>query len=246
MIDFISEWIFNLAAVGILLVLIDILAPSGKSKKVINLVSGLILILTIVQPFFNLLYSDIGFNELYDQNNEYVEAIMDETGKFASVISDNFDAEELKEKQSRQIINIYGKRIAENIGKMIMEVEEFQKVEVDLIIDEDYDSHDYGKIKKIYVNAYLSDTVNEESDGRYKTDVKIEKIEEVRIDPINKNSDSISNRNDDNDILLNTNNRTFDNRRDKMDAELVKKLEEKVILATGVGKENTIVSVIRR
>lgn len=246
MIDFIREWIFNLAAVGILLVLIDILAPSGKSKKVINLVSGLILILTIVQPFFNLLYSDIGFNELYDQNNEYVEAIMDETGKFASVISDNFDAEELKEKQSRQIINIYGKRIAENIRKMIMEVEEFQKVEVDLIIDEDYDSHDYGKIKKIYVNAYLSDTVNEESDGRYKTDVKIEKIEEVRIDPINKNSDSISNRNDDNDILLNTNNRTFDNRRDKMDAELVKKLEEKVILATGVRKENTIVSVIRR
>ena len=33
MIDFLKEWVLNLASLGIFLVLIDILAPSGKSKK---------------------------------------------------------------------------------------------------------------------------------------------------------------------------------------------------------------------
>jgi stage III sporulation protein AF len=81
MINFFREWIFNLAAVSIVLVLINTLAPTGKSKKVIDLVSGFILILTIVQPFFNLFLSNFNLDEIYDQNDRYLNAIITETGK---------------------------------------------------------------------------------------------------------------------------------------------------------------------
>lgn len=276
MINFFREWIFNLAAVSIVLVLINTLAPTGKSKKVIDLVSGFILILTIVQPFFNLFLSNFNLDEIYDQNDRYLNAIITETGKLGENATENFNADELKEKQNKQIINIYSKKLAENIHKLVMEVEKFQKAEVELIINEDYNSRNYGEIKKIYVNAYLPEVTKANDEAKNKIGVNIKRIEEVRIYPINgnnnpgnndsNNNDNNSNNNNINNYNYNTkadyqnnannndrnaydngsntnNNDRENNDRVTLKENLVEKIKDKVSLATGVKKDNIIVTI---
>ena len=245
MISFLKEWVFNLAAMGIFLILIDILAPAGKSKKVISLVSGFILILTIIQPFFNWFRSNINFGEIYDQNNNYIEAIMATAETSGANSAQSFSAIELKERQNKQIINIYSQKLADNIRKIVMEVENFQKVDVDLIINEDYSSWNYGEIKKIYINAYLYKMRSEDEGGKSKISINIDRIEEVKIEPINNignSSEYSSNLKDEYNKQTNYDNLENDNHKNM--EELAKKIKEKVSLSTGVMKENIVVSVL--
>jgi stage III sporulation protein AF len=48
-------------------------------------------------------------------------------------------------------MNVYRKRVIDKIQKSILEVDEFKEVNADVIINEDYNSQNYGEIKKIYV-----------------------------------------------------------------------------------------------
>jgi stage III sporulation protein AF len=53
MIEFLKSWVLNIATIAILLVLIEILIPSGKTKKLVNLISGFLLLITIIQPYIS-------------------------------------------------------------------------------------------------------------------------------------------------------------------------------------------------
>ncbi|HHV96206.1 MAG TPA: stage III sporulation protein AF [Clostridiaceae bacterium] len=263
MIDFLKEWVLNLASLGIFLVLIDILAPSGKSKKVINMVSGFILVLAIIQPFLNWIFSNVNFSELYDQNNEYIEAIMGETEKSIADTQGNFSAAELKEKQNKQIIIIYSQKLADRIRKIVMEVENFQRVDVDLIINEDYNSWNYGEIKKIYINAYMYKAEEENKGGRSNINISIEKIEEVKIDSVNigdglnnddtySGNDNHSNNSSSKGKSINqTSYANYENAMMKSmedlirTEELTEKIKDKVSSAMGVLKKNIVVYIIQ-
>jgi len=239
MIDFLKEWVLSLAAVGIFLVLVEILAPSGKSKKFINLVSGFILILTMVQPFFQLFFNDIIFNELYIQGDNYVESIIGKSEEINENTIENSNGAQLKKKQNMQIIGIYRKRIIDKIQKLVLEVDEFQDVKSDIIINEDYNSQNYGEIKRIYVVAYLSKVIAKGEEGKSNLNINIEKVEEIRIDG-KKTDNEANNNNSSSDSSLTNNHSIATNNIEK---ELIGKIEEKISLAFGLEKDNIIISI---
>ena len=231
MINFFKEWVYNLAAVSIILILTDILLPSGKSKKFINLIKGFILILTIVQPFFNLFFSDIDLNEIFTRSNKYVDAIDEEYGEIRNDTNNDLNAAELKKKQSTQIMNVYRKRVIDKIQKSILEVDEFKEVNADVIINEDYNSQNYGEIKKIYVYVYLPEKINKSEEEKNPIDVKIKKIEEVRI-----NETRISKTRIDEKRVSDTENK---------DLEFIGRIERKINQVFGLEKENIVVKIRR-
>ena len=44
MIEFIKNWVVNTVTIVMLIILIEMLIPSGKMKKIVNLVTGFILV----------------------------------------------------------------------------------------------------------------------------------------------------------------------------------------------------------
>jgi len=50
MIGFLKGWIGNIVTVTVIMVIIELLLPSGKTKKFINVVSGLIILAVMMNP----------------------------------------------------------------------------------------------------------------------------------------------------------------------------------------------------
>jgi stage III sporulation protein AF len=56
---FLKEWILNIVTLSIFIILIEILIPSGKIKKVVNLVTGFILVIALINPILSLFKMDM-------------------------------------------------------------------------------------------------------------------------------------------------------------------------------------------
>lgn len=257
MIDFLNEWILNIAAVAIILVLVEILMPPGKNKKIINLVSGFILILTIIQPFFRFLNKDISFKEVYAQSNIYAESIFGEAGNAGinREPSGGINAEKIREKQTTEITNIYRKKVIDEIERLVLSMDEFLDVKADLIINEDSKSYDYGGIKMIYVTVYLPNEEIKVRDEHENLNINIKQIEEIKVSPTKsekdeKNENGENGENDENykndENSKDDEKNTYyegDGESDRKRLKLIKRLEEKISLAFRLEKENIIISI---
>lgn len=146
MIEFLKSWILNIATIAVLLILIEILIPSGKTKKLVNLVSGFILLITIIQPFLKFLWKSNELNWINELNwsNEI-------NSSFNSLANIDITKEEFREEQVKQIIRVYKKRIEGQIKEIAKEVEGVENVEADIILNEDFSSQRFGEIKRVYV-----------------------------------------------------------------------------------------------
>ncbi|HOJ09110.1 MAG TPA: stage III sporulation protein AF [Clostridiales bacterium] len=218
MIEFLKEWVLSVTVVSILLILVEILLPSGKTKKFVNLVSGFILILTIVQPFFSKVFSNIDLDELFNRNNSYISAI-------AQVSADK-DSKKLKEKQSAQILSIYMQRVNERIVELAEEIDGVKEAASEVIVNEDYNSQYYGEIKKIYVYVYLKLKNKDKPQNRIAPDVNIEKIRDIKI---REGDETVI---EDEKSVIND-----------LNVELVKKLQGKIAGEFSIDIENIIISV---
>lgn len=54
MLEFLRSWIINIVTISLILILFEIIVPSGKIKKIITLVSGFVLLIAVVNPFLQL------------------------------------------------------------------------------------------------------------------------------------------------------------------------------------------------
>ncbi|HEX9058715.1 MAG TPA: stage III sporulation protein AF [Clostridia bacterium] len=139
MIDFLKSWVMNISALVILLVLFEIILPSGKIKKFINLVTGFVLIIAIVTPILKL----SGYNADITSFR-----IMDSNFLDKKELSRN--ADELKSEQIKEVTDIYRKNVIGRIEEELKD-EGFKGVKADLIINEDYKNKSYGEIKRVYI-----------------------------------------------------------------------------------------------
>ncbi|MCX7747497.1 MAG: stage III sporulation protein AF [Clostridia bacterium] len=161
MIEFLKGWVLNIVTVVMLVVLLEILIPSGKFKKYINLVTGFILIITIINPFLSFFRNKTELKELQFVTSSKLER---------ETIEQN--SKVLKQKQMKQITAVYKSKIINQIEESVKEASGYKGAEAEVEINEDYTSKNFGEVKKVYLKLTPKDTKN-----AVKQVVKVEKIE---------------------------------------------------------------------
>ncbi|GAE87649.1 stage III sporulation protein AF [Acetivibrio straminisolvens] len=143
MIEFLKNWVLNIVTLVVFIMLIEMLIPSGKLKKIVNLVTGFILVIGLINPLLELIGRRIDLTEFQMAGSNYIDK------KEVKI-----NSEVLEERQIRQITNVYREKIISQLKSITQDIEGIREAEADVIINEDYTSERFGEVKKVYL--YLS------------------------------------------------------------------------------------------
>lgn len=156
MTDFIRQWVINIVALVLFIVIIEMLLPKGKMKKYASIATGTIMIITIISPLLELSGKDFSFVGAQAAGNNMISRIEIEN-----------NSRLMEQEQMEQIIEVYRADIIEQIEHNAQEVEGVRDVKADIIINEDAQSEDFGMIRRAYLSITLEegDSSPEEGDG---------------------------------------------------------------------------------
>lgn len=140
MLEFLRHWIINIVTISIILILFEIVVPSGKIKKIITLVSGFILLIAVVSPLIKLKDKSFDLNEAMLSDSYYIDRKEVETGSRL-----------LEETQARQISEVYKRKLAARIEEETNKLEGVTGSRAQVVVNEDYNSEKFGEISKISV-----------------------------------------------------------------------------------------------
>lgn len=132
--DFLTEWITNILLFILLAVVVELLLPQTSLQKYVKMVIGLLLITIILSPIFKLFSSDIedllkSATSIFDQNtNTNIENSIEN------------QKVEIQAEQNAYILEQTAVQLAEMTEKELMEQFDYQFSEVELVIDEDYET----------------------------------------------------------------------------------------------------------
>jgi stage III sporulation protein AF len=160
MIDFIKDWVLNIVTLVIFIIIIEMLVPSGRMKKYAGLVTGFVLIIAIINPFLGLLGGKVNLTDSLSADSAFLDRA--ELKKNSSL---------LEEQQMKQIVEVYRKKIIGQLERSAMDTKGVTKAKADVIINEDYNSENFGEIKR----AYLEIGVDAQRDG-ISPAIKVEKV----------------------------------------------------------------------
>lgn len=161
MIDQLRIWVINIVTLTIIIVLLEILVPKGKIKKFVNLASGFILIIAIINPMVGVIREGFDFKEIQTSSSNLIDKKdIEYSGKI------------LKEAQMKQIVSTYRNKLIKQLEDSTKEIKGIEQVSADVIINEDYNSEHFGEIKRIILNIKTSDKPSD-----IKQVVKVERIE---------------------------------------------------------------------
>ena len=146
MIDFLRNWVVNIVTLVVFVMLIEMMLPSGKVKKIVNLVTGFILVIGLINPVLELFEKEIDLKEFQLAGSNYID-------KKEVMIN----SEVLEERQIRQITNAYREKIIAQLKSVAKDIKEVKEAEADVIINEDYTSERFGEVKKVYLYLSLED-----------------------------------------------------------------------------------------
>jgi len=208
MIEFLKDWCLNVVSLVIFIVLLEMLLPSGRMKKMINLVSGLILVIALINPVLGLLKKGIDLEEYQISNSNLInkKEIM-------------VNSQVLKEKQTRQITNVYRNKIIGQIENLIKDIKGVSDTKADVIINDDYSDEKFGEVKKVYLELELGE-VDEKTESI--NAVKI--VDKVVVGKEKKGEKEVAS--------------------DKeIDGELKKQIESKIENILNIQKENIVISL---
>lgn len=161
MIEFLRNWVFNIVAFVMLLVLIEILMPSGRIKKFVRLVSGFVLIIAIINPVLGLLENEIDLSDIQISDSNFIDRR--EVERNSGI---------LREEQMKQITEVYRNKIISQLESAVREVDEGLEARADVIVNEDHQSQDFGEIKRVYI--YLRQRKKDAGETR---EIEIEEID---------------------------------------------------------------------
>ncbi|AEV68667.1 stage III sporulation protein AF [Acetivibrio clariflavus] len=165
MIEFLKEWCLNIAALVIFIVLLEMLLPSEKMKKMVNLVSGLILVIALINPVLGFLQRGIDL-EVYQMSSS----------NFIDKKEIMANSQVLREEQTRQITDLYRNKVISQVESLVREVKGVLDVKADVIINDDYSDEKFGEVKRIYLELKLG-----EEDEKAKGIEKVKSIDKVKI-----------------------------------------------------------------
>lgn len=171
MIEFFKSWTLNIVTLVLFIVLLEILVPSGKMKKLINMTSGFILIIAVINPFIGLFGKGIDLKDFRISASSYLDRReLEENSKV------------MKENQGKQIVEVYRNKLAREIEDAAGGIKEVTSVKADVIINEDFNSSGFGEIKRVYL--YIKP--GEKTSG-------IKPVENVKKVEINRSESAVEN-----------------------------------------------------
>ncbi len=212
MMEFMKQWIINIVALVLFIVLIEILLPSGKMKKYVSLATGTILIIAIICPII----------EFFGKNSD-MDTIQIINGNTLDKKQIQYDSQMLEEEQMNQIIEVYRNKIIQQMVQSVEEIDGVKAAEADIIFNEDYNSQTFGEIKRAYIYVGLA----EEKDGGKKNS-KIDTESTVSISKVQK-------------VVIGKD-ITVRGSEDDIDPKIKKCISEKISGTFGVNAENIIIS----
>ncbi len=140
MLEFLRSWIVNIVTISIILILFEIIVPSGKIKKIITLVSGFVLLIAVVNPFLSLKNRGFELSETAMSDSFYIDKKEVETS-----------SKLLEETQMKQISSVYKKKLAARIEEETRKIEGVTEANAIVEINEDFKSDRFGEITKVTV-----------------------------------------------------------------------------------------------
>jgi len=158
MVTFLKNWALSIVTLVLFLLMVEIMMPSGNTKKFINLVAGFILLLAIIRPIAEVFMYDTKINETF-----YIDSTFLDRNQIIS------RSRKLEEEQRTQVLNLYRERLIKRIEQAVLEVDGIKNVKVDLIINDDYESGKFGEVKRVYLELMNGVTGD-------KSEIKVEKI----------------------------------------------------------------------
>lgn len=174
-VSFISSWLKDIVVLFILISIAELIMPKGNMKRYINLVIGLLIIFTIVNPFAKLMKLDFNLDQAifnYSKSDDYLN-----------------NDEKFYIQQEKQIESLYKEKISNEMIELVEDKTEYKVVDISIGIIESKEK--YGEID--YIKLIVDKNKETKSNK-----ISIEKVSPVYID---NNVKAISNKNSkDNDV----------------------------------------------
>ena len=165
MIEFLKNWCLNIVTLVIFIVILEMLLPSGKMKKMINLVSGIILVIALINPVLGLLQEGIDLKVYQMSNSNFID-------KKEIVVN----SQVLKEEQTRQITNLYRNKIISQLEDLVKDIKGVLDVKADVIINDDYSDEKFGEVKRVYLELKVG-----EAEKQTKGIKPVRSIEKIKV-----------------------------------------------------------------
>ncbi len=140
MIEALERWVSNIAAIVFFVVLIEILLPSGKTKKYIGFVTGILVVVTIMSPVVKALGGELKF-DLPDIGNPPEQMSQ----------SSAQNEQRLNMVQSRQVMRVYTDKLESSIKEQLIGLKNAKCSDVECEVFENENSGKIGEIKSIEV-----------------------------------------------------------------------------------------------
>jgi stage III sporulation protein AF len=186
MVEFFREWIINIVTVMVIIVIVEIMVPSGKTRKIINLVSGFIILAVIISPIARIIGKGVSQKDFGIIDMGFLER---------QEIKQNSSM--LEEKQIEQIINVYRNKLAGQIEDAVKEMDNTVEVNADVIVNENYESVYLGEVKKVFLDIWTGAKGNEIRHAEIKPIDDVDIIDKIDIRNPNedkKESENTSNK----------------------------------------------------
>lgn len=149
MIEFFRSWIVNIVVVIIFIVFIEMIIPSDKFKKYVKLVTGLVLMIMIINPIVKLVDEGYSLDKItIDSFNVF------DNGQIQA------DTKRVQGIQNSQIVNVYKENLTKEIKSTVLAINNVKSADVSIDIIEDTKSKNFGEIKGLKIKIDLKNQDN--------------------------------------------------------------------------------------
>ena len=140
----IYRWVSNIVYYLIFVTIITNLLPAGKYEKYLRLFAGCILILLVLQPLTGGLRLDEKINAIFRS-----VSFENEAGELKGRL------DEMEQKRLDRVIGRYEEAAEDELLRLARE-EGLEAAEASVVIEQDSRNPDFGKVKKIVLQALLA------------------------------------------------------------------------------------------
>lgn len=153
--DEIRNWILNIAAVAVLMIILDLLMPEGKTRNFVQLVAGFVVMFAMINPVLQLLDKGVPVSYAGWRDEAY---LLNTRFKYT--------ADSLNEEQQKQVLELYRKMLISDIKNRLKGDSKIIEAEVDAVLNENTSSSKFGEIRKLYLNLRIKETSGNNDENR--------------------------------------------------------------------------------
>lgn len=181
MVELFSNYIKNIAICIIFSAFITMLLPTNSFKKYVDIVLGFIIIIVVLSPLKNIIF----------KNNNSLELKIFSNASQLENYSILNQKDIYEDNQRQLILSNYKQQIKQQISELVSQNINLNIDNINIEIDEDFESNNFAKIKKI--ELYATENINEPTNNEEQIHIKpVEKvnIQENSTDVYKQNSDN--------------------------------------------------------